>query len=169
MVSGNSTATVTFEFSDSIKPLISTLNLVYGETLNTGSKIRTTSVSLDENLVGGQGSVVARDLNDIQDVNYKFMLRTVTGLYTYESAIVELYPTADNSTDAATTATDTTLAPVLPAPTIVQVDTINRSRSILITWSKLVDASGYVIQVYTETNDLATVKSVSCSIIIMFN
>ena len=169
MVSGNSTATVTFELSDSIKPLISTLDLVYGEILNTGSKIRTTSVSLDEIAVGGQGSVVARDLNDIQDVNYKFMLRTVTGLYTYESAIVELYPTADNSTDAATTATDTTLAPVLPAPTIVQVDTINRSRSILITWSKLVDASGYVIQVYTETNDLATVKSVSCSIIIMFN
>ena len=247
MVTGDNQATVTFELTSSIKPFISTLNLIYGQFLDSNALTFTTPIppeSIPDD--GSPGNVTATQLAQVNSINYQFKLRTTIGLYMYESNVVYLYPIAETTTTAdrattdavndnnittiteTTTAThrpttpdatdrpttvrpatpgttdrpttvrpttpgttdrpttvrpttpDATVRPTTPgavntttvteamstdnanltAPTIIQV-VATASGSIMVTWSKLDGASGYVVRYFDETGDLDELKNVS--------
>ena len=178
-LSGNNRATIAFELTTSIKPLITSLTLIYGE-LN--SEAMTIEISLGDIQANGRGSVEARELDQANNVNYLFQLQTVIGLYTYDSNIVPLHPTTTEvpTTPLPTTPSmgegpttplpstpsmgevPTTSSPsVLPAPETVRIQSPATSRSVVVTWSKLNSASGYVVQYFDESGELVGVNSVS--------
>ena len=222
MVIGSNQATVTFELAGSIKPLISTLNLIYGQFLDSNALTFTVPIS-PESIPddGTPGNITATQVPHVNSINYQFKLRTTIGLYTYESGVASLYPIAETTTAADRTTTDTvndndtttlietttavhrpttpgatdrpttvrpttpgaTLRPTTPgtvndyytttvteaistdddsptAPTIIQV-VATASGSIMVTWSRLDGASGYVVRYFDETGDVDELKMVS--------
>ena len=202
VATGNKQAMVTFELTSSIKPLISTLKLIYGQSLDTNAL--TLTIPPESIPEGAPGNITAAQLSQINVINYQFKLQTVIGLYTYESEVVFLYPSAETTTAADGTTTDavnnndtTTVAETtavaetetdgptttdavnryytttgteaisttdeptsFSAPTITQI-VATGSKSILVIWSKLDGASGYVIRYFNETGNLDGFKSVS--------
>ena len=161
---------MTFNLTSSILPLITSLKLVYGRSLQVDPILN--PIPPEEIPADGQSSVVVSQLPNVDSINYLFQLRTVIGFYTYDSAVVQLYPMTEATPTDVTTLTPGTSAngttsftpsispPFLPAPTTVQVATPVVPTSILVTWSKLADASGYVIQYYNDS-ELVGVTSVS--------
>lgn len=247
VVTGNKEATVTFAVTDSIKPLISSLQLIYGQALDSDSAMTLTLPS-----IGTSETIVVSQLSQVNSINYQFKLRTVIGLYTYESNVAQLHTstepvtsatssattdittaavmattepeitmttaaeeisttegttltgelttsaegttmemsttegttvtgesttTAEGTTtaeDAVTTEDAETTSPVLlpttpppsilPAPMITQVLVPSGTRSILVMWSKLDEASGYAVLYHDKSGNLVGVKTVSvCS------
>ena len=227
MVTGDNQATITFELTSSIKPLISTLNLIYGQFLDSNALTFTTPIP-PESIPDDDtpGNITVTQIAHINSINYQFKLRTMIGLYMYESDVVYLYPIAETTTAADRATTDTmndndtttlietmadthrpttpgttdrptTIRPTTPggterpttvrpttpgsvnnyytttgteaistddanptAPTIIQV-VATASGSIMVTWSKLDGASGYVIRYFDETGDVDELKNVS--------
>ena len=149
---------MTFELSDSIKPLITTLRLSYGEILDANAM--TTAISVEGIPAGAQGSVDIRELSNLNQTNYQFRLETVIGFYTYESDVVSLYPTTE-VTPSFPSSSPTPPISDLPAPMIISVVASSSSSSIFVTWSKIDIASGYVVNYYNENGGLEGVKSVS--------
>ena len=96
---------VTFELTSSIKPLITTLKLIYGQSLDANTLTLTIP---PESIPEGDapGVITITQLSQINNINYQFQLRTVIGLYTYESEVAFLYPSAETTTTADTTTTD---------------------------------------------------------------
>jgi hypothetical protein len=222
VATGSNQATVTFELTSSIKSLISTLTLAYGQFLDSNALSFTITIPPESIPEGAPGNITVNQLDS--DINYQFKLRTVIGLfYTYESdvayldAITETTTTSDmtttdavNDNDTTTlrvtgtttappgpttpgrpTTPSTTVAPTTPgaittpttpgavnnysttateaistndisslAPTILEV-VPTTSGSIMVNWTKLEGASGYVVRYFDETGDLDGFKSVS--------
>ena len=126
IATGNNQATVTFELRNGIKPLISTLSLIYGQFLNVNAltfNVPIPSESIPD-FEGAPGNITATQLDT--DISYQFKLITVIGLYTYESEVVILDAVTENTTasdmattDAVTsndttTLTDTTVSSHIP-------------------------------------------------------
>lgn len=138
IATGNNQATVTFELRNGIKPLISTLSLIYGQFLDVNAltfNVPIPSESIPD-FEGAPGNITATQLDT--DISYQFKLITVIGLYVYESEVVILdaitettTPSDVATTDAVigndtTTLTDTTVSthiPTTPATTTARPTT----------------------------------------------
>lgn len=161
---------VTFNLTSSILPLITSLKLVYGLSLQVNPLLNL--IPMEEISTDGEGNMVVAQLPDANSVNYLFRLQTVIGFYVYDSDVVQLNPTTEATpTDMTTlssgssTGDETTFTPsmsefFLPAPMTVLVGTPVMPTSILVMWSKLAKAIGYVIHYYND-NELVGVISVS--------
>ena len=166
---------VTFNLTSSILPLITSLKLVYSLSLQVDPLLE--PIPLEEISTNGEGCVVVTQLPDANSVNYFFRLQTVVGFYIYDSDVVQLNPTTEatptymttlpsgSSTSDGTPFTPSMSAPFLPAPTTVQVGTPIMPTSILVMWSKLAGAIGYVIRYY---NDSELVGVISVSVLFMY-
>ena len=77
---------VTFELTSSIKPLITTLKLIYGQSLDANAVTLTIP---PESIPEGDapGIITTTQLSQINNTNYQFKLRTVIGLYTLIESI----------------------------------------------------------------------------------
>ena len=126
IATGNNQATVNFELKNGIKPLISSLTLIYGQFLDVNALTFTVSILSESisNFEGATGNITATQLDT--DISYEFKLITVIGLYTYESEVVILDAVTENATTSdmattdavtsndTTTLTDTTVSTHIP-------------------------------------------------------